>query len=342
MQTNSNPLLQFSLTGQGHALSEAAGKQHPLLGSICLKGEITVWYAPPNTGKTLIALSLMSEAVSDRKIDPENVFYINADDSQAGFAEKVALLDDFGIHTLVPGQANFKLNDLLPAMEKMAQEGTANGKLVVVDTIKKITDIMDKRGMRNFGIRVRPFTMAGGTILFLAHTNKKRAANGDLIYAGTNDLLEDVDSAYLLDRAENSSEKQRLIRFACLKSRGVNANEVFYRYESDSDLSYLQKLTSVELVDPEAGSQQFRELSPETGLVEAVTFAIRHGSPPTKGRIVASVAKATKASKRQILDIIEKYAGPSSEGGLWDFEVHERGAHLFVLHTEVSEMKAET
>lgn len=336
MNTDSNPLLQFSLVGQGHSLSAAAGKQHPLLGSLCLKGEITVWYAPPNTGKTLIGLSLMSEAVAEKRIAPEDVFYVNADDSQAGFAEKVTLLDDFGIHTLVPGQAGFKLNDLLPAMEKMAAEGTANGKLVVVDTIKKITDIMDKRGMRNFGIRVRPFTMAGGTILFLAHTNKKRAANGDLIYAGTNDLLEDVDSAYLLDRAENSSEKQRLIRFTCLKSRGANAEKVFYRYESDNDLSYMQKLASVELIDPSAGKQQFRELSPEANIIEAVTLAIRHGNPPTKGRIVATAAKATKASKRQVLDVIESNSGPKDKGGLWRFEVQERGAHVFVLNDEAS------
>jgi AAA domain len=201
--SENNPLLAFSLAGEGGALTEKAIKQEPLLGDVCLKGESTVWYAKPNTGKTLIALALITDAVNDHRISPHDVFYINADDSQAGYAAKVKILDDFGIHTLVPGEKGFSLTALIPALTTLAERGEASGKLIVVDTIKKVADLMDKRAMRKLGLDTRPFTMGGGALLLLAHTNKARGAKGELIYAGTSDLMEDVDCAYLIDERPN-------------------------------------------------------------------------------------------------------------------------------------------
>ena len=262
-----NPLKRFSLSGQGNSLTENAVKQEPLLGDICLKGEITVWYAPPNTGKTLIALALMTDAVTNKRIQPDDVFYVNADDSQAGIASKVKVLDDFGIHTLVPRREGFELKELLPAMDAMVAEGIAGGKLIVVDTVKKFTDIMNKQMMRTFGLKVRPFTMAGGTVLLLAHTNKKRSLGGQLVHAGTNDLLEDADSAYMLDQTSGrAASGERIIQFACIKNRGPNLEEVYYRYDAKPELDYLQRLLSVQLED-EYGADRFKQDSPEEAIV---------------------------------------------------------------------------
>jgi AAA domain len=328
-----NPLLAFSLAGEGENLVNKAVKQEPLLGGVCLKGQITTWYARPNTGKTLITLALIIESVESKSIKPEDVFYINADDSQAGYAEKVQLLDEYRIHTLVPGEKGFKLNQLVPALNKMAEQGTASGKLVVVDTVKKIADLMDKREMRHFGMAIRPFTMAGGTILLLAHTNKARSAKGELVYAGTSDLLEDADCAYLIDEApDHTAEGKKLVRFMNLKLRGSNVEQVLYQYDVGSELSYFDRLLSVEPVSAEHLNGAFREDDSEENIKQHLAISIRHSENPKKMAIIKLVAKLTKSSRRRVCAVLDEHTADDPTKGLWAYEVQARGAHIFRLH----------
>lgn len=331
--SENNPLLAFSLAGEGGALIERAAKQEPLLGDLCFNGEISVWYAKPNTGKTLITLALITDAVNDGRIIPHNVFYINADDSQAGYAAKVKFLDDFGVHTLVPGEKGFSLSALVPALITLAERGEASGKLVVVDTVKKIADLMDKRSMRQFGIAIRPFTMGGGTLLLLAHTNKARGAKGELIYAGTSDLMEDVDCAYLIDEAtEHPVPGKKLVRFMNQKRRGPNVERVLYQYDAASELSYPDRLLSVELADPEYSDSMFPNSTSPADIREALALAIRHGGNPAKMAIVKRVSNLTKTSRRKVQEVLDLHTDEDPAVGLWFFEVRARGAHLYRLH----------
>lgn len=332
---NNNPLLKYSLAGEGNELSERAIKQEPLLGDLCLKGEVSSWYGSPNTGKTLFALAFITDAVQSKRIHAHDVFYVNADDSQAGYAEKVKILDDFGIHSLVPGEKGFKLKDLLPALNDMAESQTAAGTLVVVDTVKKITDLMDKKTMRNFGIAMRPYIMAGGSLLLLSHTNKARTASGDLVYSGTTDLLEDVDSAYILDEAKDHSvEGKKLVRFLNLKRRGSNIERVLYQYDSEGELSYPERLLSVEIANPDYADSMFANVTSEGEIELNLALAIRHSKNPAKMAIVKKVADLTKTSRRKVQDVLDQHTDDDPAVGFWAYEVRARGAHVYRLHPQ--------
>lgn len=80
------PLLKHSLQGQADALEKLAKASRPLLGAVCLSGQATVWYAPLNSGKTLIGLALVVRAIRENLIQPDNIYYINADDNGTGLA----------------------------------------------------------------------------------------------------------------------------------------------------------------------------------------------------------------------------------------------------------------
>lgn len=170
-----NALTKYSLLGSAAELEKHALEQKPLLGSVCLTGEATVWYAKYGTGKTLIALHLIIEAIQDKRIDPALVIYINADDSSAGLAQKVRLLDDYGVHVLAQGHRGFRASTVAEKMAEMVEARTAKGHLIVFDTLKKFVDVMDKKATRAFNEVVRQFVMQGGTVLALAHTNKGRS-----------------------------------------------------------------------------------------------------------------------------------------------------------------------
>ena len=56
-------------------------EQQSLLDGLALMGQATVLYAAPNTGKTLLVLWLLIQAIKEGRVDPSLVFYINCDDS---------------------------------------------------------------------------------------------------------------------------------------------------------------------------------------------------------------------------------------------------------------------
>ncbi|ARU16572.1 hypothetical protein A9D14_10745 [Croceicoccus marinus] len=316
----------------GNTLAENAEAAEPLLGKLSLRGEVSVWYAPPNTGKTLIILALIVEAVTAGRIEGGDVFYINADDSAHGLAAKVQVADDFGINFLAPGQQRFELNRLVPAMQQMAKDDTAKGKLVVVDTLKKVADLMNKSECREFGKAARAFSLAGGTFVGLAHTNKARSPSQKLIYAGTTDVLEDFDSAFLIDPDGcDSSMNQKIVRFECIKSRGPNAQHAFYRYSTEKDLAYPDRLSTVEQTDPVYGMNEPDEDGPNHLIRAAIATVIREGIR-TKMRIAAEVQRRTNISRKKVLDIIKANSGPDPEVHLWHYKRVEHGAHQYELH----------
>ncbi|WP_162238759.1 AAA family ATPase [Brevundimonas sp. Leaf363] len=98
-----NPLLPFSLLGRAEELEAKAADTKPLLGDFIMSGQATMIYAAPNTGKTLIVLNLLLDAIEQGRIDPDRVFYVNADDTSKGVAAKARLLKDVGAHMVVPG-----------------------------------------------------------------------------------------------------------------------------------------------------------------------------------------------------------------------------------------------
>ncbi|WP_144096739.1 AAA family ATPase [Croceicoccus sediminis] len=327
-----NPLQAYSLAGMGNALAENAEAAEPLLGTLCLRGEVSVWYAPPNTGKTLIILALVIDAVTAGLMEGEDVFYVNADDSAQGLAAKVQVADDFGINCLAPGQQGFELNRLVPAMQQMARDGTAKGKLVVVDTLKKVADLMSKSECREFGKAARAFSLAGGTFIGLAHTNKARSSSQKLIYAGTTDVLEDFDSAYLIDpEGTDSAKLQKVVRFECIKSRGPNTQEAYYRYSTVKDLAYHQRLSTVEETEPVYGMNEPSDDGPDPLISAAVEQAIREGVT-TKMRIAAEVQRRTNISRGKVLAFIEAHTGPDPAVHRWHFRRVDRGAHQYELH----------
>lgn len=339
--TKSNALLRYSLAGEGNALQEAAQKQLPLLANVTLFGQTTVWYGQPGTGKTLLALSLILKAITDGRIEGSQVFYVNADDSASGMAAKATILDDVGAHTLSPGHKGFSLSALLAAMNEMAEDGTAKGAFIVIDTLKKVADLMSKKECAEFGKVARMFSMKGGTLLGLAHTNKNRSTAGRLIYAGTSDILEDFDCAYMLeDRSPEGKKENRYVGFHALKRRGDNDEQACFSFSKEEQLSYVHLISSVEENDPEWGSPTEVRSHAEEVLIDNIKPAITHGTP-TKMQIAASVSKATKASRRAVLDVLEKHTGPDPAEHFWDFERKARGAHVYFLHPEPAEGEEE-
>jgi len=332
-----SPLVAFSLRGHAAKFELMAMETKPLLGDLCLTGQATMWYAPPNAGKTLITLKLVIDAVAAGTINPSNIFYVNADDSSSGFAEKVRIMDDLGAHTLAPGYNNLKAENLINVLTDVAARDKARGSLIILDTVKKFVSLMDKSKASAFAQVCRQVVMKGGTILGLAHTTKNPNANGSFRYAGTTDLVDDFDAAYTLTPLEtDGGTGEKVVRFDVIKRRGNNAERVAYAYAAEGSISYAERLASVRTVDPDQ-LDQFQRIDAERSdadVIRAVATCIADGVT-AKMALAKAAAAMAKVSERAAIRCIEAYTGDDPVVHRWTYRVMERGAKVFALHPPV-------
>ena len=312
-------LSQFSLNGKSQAMRSKMMADKYVLGRIAILGQATAIYAKPNSGKTLLTLHLLIESVAAGNINGADVFYINADDTYKGLVQKLELAEKYGFWMLAPGHGNFDSDMLLRILQKMIEEGTATGKVLILDTLKKFTDIMDKRVSSNFGKVMREFVSHGGTLIMLAHTNKNRDTNGKVVFSGTSDIVDDADCAYTLDATDTGSDTKTVL-FENFKQRGDVAREVAYTYSTTEKQNYLDLLESVCELD-EAKKQAHQDharivqmLERNTDIIEAITEALDSGVC-LKTELIDQASKASGISKPKIGKVLDAHTGKEWQSG---------------------------
>jgi hypothetical protein len=328
-----NPLDRFSLLGHSATLEKSAVEQRPLLGSIVIAGQFVVIYAAPGTGKTLILLYLVISAIEQGRLDPSRLYYINVDDDSAGLLLKVRLAEEHGFHMLADGFQGFDTKAFVDLMQQMVDEGQASGVVVVLDTLKKFTDLMDKTRSSTFTKIGRQFVAKGGTLVCLAHTNKSLGQDGKPVYAGSSDFRDDADCAYTIrPLAVEVGATEKTVLFENIKRRGMAAMEVAFAYAIGRNLSYHETLASVREIDPVQVTdlKATDALQSDAVLIEVVASCIRDGIN-TKMTLAKVVSQRAGVSKRTAIQIIERYTGDDPGNSRWRFVVGARGAKVFEL-----------
>jgi len=317
----------FSLRGKSEAMKKQVLEDTHVLGQLAILGQWTTFYAAPNTGKTLLTIYLLIEAIKSGELKSADVAYINADDHYKGLVEKLELAEKYGFEMLAPGHCGFKAKMLGSIMEKMIKRGGARGKVVVLDTLKKFTDLMDKKTSSEFGVSAREFIAAGGTIIGLAHVNKHKDSEGKSVHGGTTDIMDDNDCTYILDKVSEDGET-KTVQFENVKSRGDVAQLASYRYTRTEGQTYFDLLDSVEEVSEKAAAreqvlykkQQFMEDKRE--VVDEIVACI-NGGITLKTDLIKEVADRTTATHRTVKKVLA--AGTGSER--LQFWVTKTGEH---------------
>jgi hypothetical protein len=144
-----NPLNKFSLRGKSAEIAKEIVMAVFVLFGIAFTGQLTVLYAPPNTGKTLFTLYLLIKSIMEGQVDSDKVYYLDMDDTESGLYEKLLLAEKYGFHLLAESYENFSAPKFLYAINEIIKSGKARGRIIILDTLKKFTDLMDKRPVLN-------------------------------------------------------------------------------------------------------------------------------------------------------------------------------------------------
>ncbi|MBL4575584.1 MAG: toprim domain-containing protein [Opitutaceae bacterium] len=322
IDNNQFGLDKFVLNGKSKKMREELTNETYFLGEMALMGQSTVFYAPPNTGKTLITLSLLIEAVRQGRVMGSDIYYINADDDLRGLTSKLEYAEKYGFWMLAPGFEGFEAKDLLKIIDKMNRTDTAKGKVLILDTLKSFSDLMDKKYQANvFNPMIKLFVIKGGTFVALSHTNKNRR-DGKLVAGGTSDVVDDMNCVYILDTV-NDDGNIKTIEFLNTKKRGSSAKRALYTYSSDAK-SYDELLKSVKAVDEMDAEKTRREVAINTRLeinadiIETITECIKEGIT-NKTELIKEAKKRSCESQGKVIKVLKEHSG----------KYHNRGHRWF-------------
>ncbi len=326
-----NPLTKYSLLDMSAELEKQTVAQVRILGEIALMGQSTIIYAAPNTGKTLITLFLLIEGIKQGLIDPSKLYYLNMDDSGAGLLIKLRMAEEYRLHMLAEGYRDFRIAEFLSIIIEMVEMDQARGVIIILDTLKKFVDLMDKSKGSSFGNVIRRFIIKGGTLIALAHTNKNPGRDGKPKFGGTSDIVDDCDCAYTLAPVSNENGT-KVVEFNNIKRRGDVAQTAAYSYCCKCGASYNEILLSVTPVDVDLLEpiKQAEQLRSDAEIINAIAACITSGTI-TKMKLVDAVSERAGISKKSALNFIEKYTGDDPVLHRWKFAVGKRGAQIFVL-----------
>ena len=337
-EDNAFDLSMFSLRGSSAKMKAAMLEEKYILGRMAILGQSTVFYAKPNAGKTLLTIWLIVQSIQSGEINPEDVFYINADDNHRGLTYKLELAERYGFHMLAPGYNNFNAAHFGSYLKGLVAQDNARGKILILDTVKKFTDIMDKKVGSAFGENVRQFVAHGGSVIMLAHVNKHRDADNKVIFSGTSDLVDDADCAYTLDIVTEDSSKTRTVKFENFKSRGDVASEEVYKYCAADGTLYGDRLESITVVSDEekqaaeksARRQQRLEMNADA--IEVIKECIREGINK-KTELIAAVCERSGISKAKVNRPLKDHTGRSvAEFEFWHIVIGDKNAHQYALN----------
>jgi len=337
-----NGLDTFVLNGASEKMKTKMLEDKYILGRMAILGQFTALYAKPNAGKTLITIWLLIKAIESGQVNPSDVYYVNADDNYKGLTYKLSIAEQHGFLMLAPGHNGFKAEMLAGSLAEMVRDDTAHGKIIILDTLKKFTDIMDKRATTNFGDACRQFVSKGGSIITLAHVNKHKDAEGKLIYAGTSDIVDDADCCYILEVIEEDQDS-KVIEFINFKDRGDVVKKALFSYSAQQGVKYGDLLVSIVELDTEeskriAAKNATRvKLEKNHHIIEEIKSSIACGIN-SKTEMIAEVRKATGESRKKVISVLTEHTGKNiKHGQLWTIITGDKNKHVYQLNDSVSQ-----
>ncbi len=341
MGREDNTINLFSIWNTTDHLEEMKKNQAEesyVLGKLAQLGQSTTIYAQYNTGKTLITLALLVEAIKEGRVNPKNVTYVNADDDYNGIVTKGEIADKYGFQIIAPGYYGFdKESQFLDTIELMIEDDIARGQVVIVDVFKSFADPMSKIEQKRFNGLMKKFIAHGGTMIILAHTNKHKDGDGNSVHAGTSDLADDSSAVYILDTIEEG-EEYKTVEFRKKKLRGANDVKAAYRYKT-KPADYSDLLNSVKRVDEDEQRRMVAQkltrenLETNAEIIDVALGLIKDGFT-LKTDLINKIHQSIAEPKSKVKKALDMHDGPTySYGHRWNSHKGEKHSIVYSITT---------
>ena len=202
-----------------------------LFDNFIIKNEITMFAAPPGSGKSLISVALCNMFLINKKA--KNVIYFDADNGAATIKERnIHLLKQkWGKQFRYFHESSASKSQMFQIIKQLQKTDLTNV-FIVFDSIKNFMIGGDRDKNKDvskvMGI-LQSLRARGATVLFLHHTNKPQKDIQELTYAGSSAFQEDTGNAYILKK----NEFKNTFILKNLKSRTGDLKDIALKYNSN-------------------------------------------------------------------------------------------------------------
>lgn len=266
------------------------------------QGHMFVLCAKANGGKTTFMVHVSAELAQNGY----RVMYINADASASDIKHYQHHARDHGYNLINPDLTNGSAERVIEELRHLAQSNMDFSKdVIVLDTLKKFTDMMNKTRAKDFYSLVRTLTAKGMTVICLAHTNKYDDADGMPIFEGTGDTRNDCDELIYLIPVKNSDGTITVSTLAD-KTRAP-IKDISFIITADREVQLLD-----EHIDTLAISEYQRNLEKD---IEVIAFVLDHIRLISKSvtELVTISKEAKVGYSRQRLDgVCKRYSSSNT------------------------------
>ncbi len=256
-------------------LKQRLANEREVISGMITTGTVTLVYAPSGAGKTVWVLGNLFKSIRNNLIKGSDVIYFNEDDGARGIVQKAEMGMKHGMAmiTLANSQdpALRNANDALRMLSLIQQEGEADGKIIICDTLKKFASVLNKGEVADILHVFREFAAAGGTVILLGHCNKHRSLDGRLIYEGVGDLKADVDNMFGLDPLNDKfADYQELLVINEKDRRQISFSGGFKYKQTSEMVGYEESVDSVEFLDQDDISELKKRQMAQINMAKAL------------------------------------------------------------------------
>ena len=249
-------LMYAAVNDRIEEMEERLAKERDVVPGMITTGTVTLIYAPSGAGKTVWILGNLFQSIRNNLIKGSDVIYFNEDDGAKGVLQKAKMGRKHGMTMITlsnsPDPMLRTTDDALRLLSAIREEGQADGKIVICDTLKKFAPVLNKGDMRDVLHVFREFAAAGGTVILLGHCNKHRSMDGRLIYEGVGDLKSDVDNMFGLDPVNDKFAAYQELLVINEKDRSQISFEGGFKYKQTSAVvHYEESVDSVQFMSPD-------------------------------------------------------------------------------------------
>jgi archaellum biogenesis ATPase FlaH len=179
------------------------GKEEFLYDDLLIKSHVVTVIAMPGGAKTTYFYYRVAPELAKKKL---KIWYIDADSPASDHKRMKATADKYGFKFINPDvNAGTTMDGLLKTLRDIADSHVdLTGWVFIIDTLKKVADLMSKGSVKNFYQLARKLANLGATVVLLGHANKYRDKEGNLVFEGTGDVRSDTDELIYFERKTNS------------------------------------------------------------------------------------------------------------------------------------------
>lgn len=274
-----------------------------------VSGHMIMICSEANGGKT----SILIQAAADIAANGLDVWYVNLDASAADLKSYHDHAQSNRYRLVAPDMHQGKsVEDVKKILEEIAATDEDLSNLVLIlDTLKKFNDMMNKTNSSGFFALLRRLTARGVTIIALAHTNKHKDRDDKPVFEGTGDLRNDCDELIYLNPVHND-DGSITVSTDVNKSRAKLQNISF---SIDSNRNVIELDSFVDTKFQANQRKQREEDEPVIAFIQNKLLAI--GASTLTQLKEHADHEGQKLSRQRLEQVLERYVAGATDSPLW-------------------------